>query len=154
MSKVNLKNDKLINCIAYAIIGILLVILKSGSLGILMTLIGILLIAMGVLDIMNSKDKTPGIIELVIGLAIIICGWTIADIVLLIFGILLIIKGAIELSRTYKLGINYMLSPIATIVIGVILVIARWALIDVFCVIAGIIFIVNAVLILIGKTAK
>ena len=119
-----------------------------------MTLIGILLIAMGVLDIMNSKDKTPGIIELVIGLAIIICGWTIADIVLLIFGILLIIKGAIELSRTYKLGINYMLSPIATIVIGVILVIARWTLIDVFCVIAGIIFIVNAVLILIGKTAK
>ena len=116
-----------------------------------MTLIGVLLIATGILDVVNNQDKTKGIVEIVIGLVIIICGWMIANIVLLIFGILLIIKGAIECYQKYKLGINAILPAIVNIVIGVILVIARWTLIDVFCVIAGVIFIIDAILMLLNK---
>ena len=154
MNKNYISNNRLFNCLLYAIIGIMLIIFKSGSLGILMTIIGVLLMIMGVIDITNRQDKTTGIIELIIGIAIIVCGWTIADVVLLVFGILLILKGSIELYHTYKLGINYMLSPIVNIVIGVILVVARWTLIDVFCVVAGVIFIINAALILLGKQVK
>ena len=79
------------------------------------------------------------------------CGWLIAEIVLLIFGILLVIKGVTELIKVYKNGFMAMLPSIVTIVIGALLIIAKFALIDVMCIIAGVIFIVNAVLMLFGK---
>ena len=116
-----------------------------------MTIVGALFIIMGVLDIVQNKDIKKGIIELVIGVAIIVCGWLIADIVLLVFGVLLIVKGIMDLIPVIKSGFSSMLSPIVTIVIGVLLVVAKWALMDVLCIVAGVIFIINAVLILLGK---
>jgi len=149
--KLNLSMNNIITCAVYAIIGLLLVILQGGSLGILMTVIGVLLIALGLIDIVKEKDLTKGLIEAVIGVAIIVCGWLIADIVLLVFGFLLIVKGAIDLFNNFKKGWSAMLSPIVTIVIGILLVIAKWALMDVLCIIAGVIFLINAVLALFGK---
>ena len=116
-----------------------------------MTVVGVLLIVLGIVDIVKTKDLTKGLIEAAIGVAIIVCGWLIADIVLLIFGILLIVKGAMDLFNNFKNGIKAMLVPIATIVIGILLVIAKWALLDVICIIAGVLFLVNAVLVLFGK---
>ncbi|MBO5102529.1 MAG: DUF308 domain-containing protein [Clostridia bacterium] len=150
-AKINLSTENIIMCAIYAVIGLLLIILQGGSLGILMTIIGVLLIVMGIIDIVKNKDLTKGIIEAIIGVAIIVCGWLIADIVLLIFGILLIVKGAIELFQNFKNGFPAMLSPIVMIVIGILLVIAKWTLLDVFCIIAGVIFLINAVLVLFGK---
>ena len=150
-NKLNLSVNNIVTCAVYAIIGLLLVILKGGSLGILMTIVGALLIVLGVVDIIKNKDLTKGLVEAVIGVAIIVCGWLIADIVLLIFGILLIVKGAMDLFKNLNNGFMAMLSPIVTIVIGVLLVIAKWALLDVICIIAGVIFLVNAVLALFGK---
>ena len=153
-AKLDLSINNIATCAVYGIIGLLLVILRAGSLGILMTIVGVLLIALGILDIVKNKDMTKGIIEAVAGVAIIICGWLIADICLLIFGILLIVKGVMELIKIYKNGFMTMLPSIITVVIGVLLVIARWTLIDVICIIAGIVFIINAVLALFGKSVQ
>jgi len=151
MAKLKLSTNNVINCIVYAVIGLLLVILKSGSLGILMTVVGAMFIVMGIVDILKSKDLVKGIIELAIGVAIIVCGWIVADIVLLVFGIFLIVKGIIEVAKYYKSGFKALLSPIVTIVIGVLLVIAKWTLMDVMCIVAGVIFLINAVLALFGR---
>ena len=151
-NKLDLSANNIITCAVYAIIGLLLVILQGGSLGILMTVVGVLLIVLGVLDIVKNKDTTKGLIELIIGIAIIVCGWLIAEVVLLILGICLIAMGAMELIKNLKNGFPAILSPIITIVIGVLLVIAKWALLDIFCIIAGVIFLINAVLILFGKS--
>ena len=150
-NKLEFTPNNIVACVVYAVIGLLLIILQGGSLGILMTVIGVLLIVLGVVDIIKGKDLVKGIIELVIGIAIIVMGWLIADIVLLIFGILLIVKGVMELIKVFKNGFMSMLSPIVIIVIGILLVVAKWALLDVFCIIAGIIFLINAVLTLFGK---
>lgn len=150
-TKLNISNNNILTCALYAIIGLLLIILQGGSLGILMTVIGVLLIVIGVVDIVNNKNLTKGLIEAGIGIAIIVCGWLIADIVLLVFGILLIVKGAIDLFQNHKNGTMSIVSAVATIVIGILLVVAKWALLDVICIIAGVIFIVNAVLVLFGK---
>ena len=150
-SKMDLSTNNIIACAVYGVIGLLLVILRSGSLGVLMTIVGALLIALGIIDIVKNKDTTKGVIEAVIGLVIIVCGWVIADVVLLIFGVLLIVKGIMELVQNSKNGFKAMISPIVTIVIGILLVIAKWTLMDVICIIAGVIFIVNAVLMLFGK---
>ncbi|MBR2870340.1 MAG: DUF308 domain-containing protein [Clostridia bacterium] len=135
----------------YAVIGILLIILKGGSLDILMTIVGALFIIMGIVDIFKGGDLLEGVIKIGIGIAIIIFGWALTDLVLLIFGILLIIKGVLDLLGLRGKGLKAMLPAIVMIVIGIMLVISKWALLDIICIIAGIVFIVNAVLILIGK---
>ena len=149
--KNKITSNNLVNALIYAVIGILLIVLKGGSLGILMTVAGALLIVAGVLDIIREKDLTKGLIELILGIAIIVCGWIIADIVLLVFGIVLIVKGCMELYKNIKKGFMANLSSAILIVIGILLVIAKWTLLDVMCIIAGAIFIINAVLILLGK---
>ena len=150
-TKMDLSTNNILTCAFYAIIGLLLIILQGGSLGILMTIIGVLLIVMGVVEIINNKNLTKGLIELAIGIAIIVCGWLIADIVLLVFGVLLIVMGAMELFNNYKKGFEALISPIITIIVGILLVVAKWALMDVMCIIAGVIFLINAVLVLFGK---
>ena len=149
--KASISNNSILNCIIYAVIGILLIVLKAGSLGILMTAVGALLIIMGLMDIFGQKDLTKGIVELLLGAGIIVCGWLVADIVLLVLGVVLIVKGAMELFKNFKKGFVANLSSIVLLVIGILLVIAKWALMDVMCIVAGVIFIINAVLILLGK---
>ena len=155
MAKKNLKMDlspsNLVACLVYAVIGILLIALKGGSLSYLMTAVGALLIILGVVDIINGKDLIKGIVEIAIGVAVIALGWLLVDIVLLVFGVLLIVKGVLELIKIYKKGFMAMLPSLVTIVIGILLVVSKWALLDVICIIAGIVFIVNAVLTLFGK---
>lgn len=150
-SKTKISTNNILTCAIYAVIGLLLIILRGGSLNILMTVVGALLLVMGIVDLVKNKDTVKGLIEAVIGVAIIVCGWLVVDIVLLVFGILLILKGVVEVIRNYKSGFKAVLSPIVTIIIGVLLVIAKWTLLDVICIIAGVVFLVNAVLVLFGK---
>ena len=149
--KTSISTNNIVNCAVYGVIGLLLIILKAGSLGILMTVVGVLLIGLGVLDALKGKDIVKGAVEIVCGLAIIVCGWLIADLVLLILGIVLAIKSAMELAKNYKKGFKANLEPIVTLVIGILLIVAKWALMDTMCVIAGVIFLINAVLALFGK---
>ena len=149
--KLDLSPANLVTCLVYAVIGVLLVALRGGSISYLMTAIGALLIVLGVVDLINGKDVVKAIVEIAIGVAVIVLGWLIVDIVLLVFGVLLIIKGALELIKIYKKGFMAMLPSLVIIVIGILLVISKWALLDVICIVAGIVFILNAILTLFGK---
>lgn len=148
--KVVLVPGNLVTCALYAVIGLLLIILKAGSLNILMTIIGALFIVYGIFEILK-KNLIQGVVMAVIGAVVIICGWTIAEIVLLIFGILLAVYGVLGIVKNIKAGFPALLSPIVTVVIGVLLIVAKWALMDVMCIIAGVVFLINAVLALFGK---
>ena len=150
-SKLSLSMTNILNCVLYAVIGILLLVFKSSSLNILFTVVGILIIALGVYDII-MKSLVRGAIEAAIGIAILICGWTIAKWVLLIFGILLIVKGALDLIQNLHKGLIAWVMPIVTIVLGVLLVISNFKALDILFIIAGIIFLVNAVLALFGTS--
>ena len=149
--KLDLSVNNILTCVFYAVIGALLVILRGGSLGILMTVVGALLIVLGVVDVIKNKNLVKGIIEALMGVAIIVCGWLIADIVLLVLGAVLIVKGVMELINNFKRGALPILSAVITILLGALLVAAKWVLLDLFCLIAGIVFLVNAVLTLFGK---
>lgn len=150
-TKLNLSTENIVNALVYAVIGILLIVLQGGSLNILMTIVAVLLVVLGVIDIVKGKELTKGLIEIGAGIAIGVLGWLIADIVLLVLGIVLIVKGVMEAIKIYKKGFMALLPSLVTIVIGILLVIAKWALLDTVCLIAGIVFVINAVLILFGK---
>lgn len=87
-NKMNLSASNIVNCVLYAVIGILLIALRAGSLGILFTVIGVLFVAMGIYDLVK-RVWTRGAVETAVGVVILVCGWTIAEWVLLIFGVLL-----------------------------------------------------------------
>ncbi len=111
---------------------------------------GVLFVAMGIYDFVK-RLYTRGAVETAVGVVILVCGWTVAEWVLLIFGVLLIIKGVLDIVNNYKSGFKALISPIVITVIGVVLVVSKFALIDVMCIVAGVIFLVNAVLILFDR---
>ncbi|MCM1194941.1 MAG: DUF308 domain-containing protein [Corallococcus sp.] len=148
--KLKLSANNIVTCVLYALIGILLIAFRSGSLNILFTIMGVLFLIVGIYDLI-TKQWIRGIVESVVGVAILVCGWTIAEWALLIFGILLIIKGVLDIISNRKRGWKALISPIVMLVIGIVLVISKFALIDVMCIIAGVIFLLNAVLALFGE---
>lgn len=153
MSKLQIKESNIVTCALYVAIGILLCVMRTGMLNILMTIVGALFIAYGVYDLIKG-NTTAGIVELLIGIVIIVCGWTIATWVLLIFGVLLIIKGIIDIVNLVKSKSKVnaaWISPIVTVIIGIILCVAPFAIGDIICIIVGAVFIINGVLILFGK---
>ena len=149
-NKITFSANSVVSCVLYAVIGILLIALRSGSLGILFTVVGVLFVAMGIYDFVK-RLYTRGAVETVVGVVILVCGWTVGEWVLLIFGVLLIIKGVLDIVNNYKSGFKAIISPIVITVIGVVLVVSKFALIDVMCIVAGVIFLVNAVLILFDR---
>ena len=151
--KLDLSTNNVISCVFYALIGILLIIFKSGSLDILMTIIGALMIIQGVLDVIKNKEVVKGVISIIFGVAIIVLGWVMVNIVLMVLGVMLIIKGILEASKTYKNGFMSLLPALITIVLGICLFITKWAwgIVDIICIVVGVVFIINAILSLFGK---
>ena len=116
-----------------------------------MTIIGVLYIVQGVLDILN-KDLVKGVINGGIGVLIIVFGWLFAAVASIIFGVLIIIKGAKELLeclKAKKKNIFDLIAPIVTIVIGAMLIAGKF--LDWFFIVVGVVFIINGVLELLGK---
>ena len=151
--KLDLSAHNLLSCLFFAVVGILLLALRAGSLEILMTVAGVLLIILGIVDVFKDKDYLEGIVQIGIGVAIIVLGWLLVEILLLILGIVLVIKGVLDIVKNYKNGFLAILPALITIVVGIILIVTKWAwtIIDILCIIAGIIFLINAVLTLFGK---
>ncbi len=160
MSKLKLTSQNLITAVLFGVLGILLIVLRMGMLNVLLTIIGVLLLAVGIYDIvMNLSRRTNtlvrGIIETLVGVVIIVCGWTIAQWTLIIFGVLLVILGvvgSVKYLQNHRHNVTLLVENILMVVIGVILCIAPFAIGDIICLIVGLLCLVNAVLALFGKT--
>ena len=94
-------NSELYSSLLYIIIGVLLVIFRSQTLGWAMTIAGVIFLISGILDLLK-KNWTGGAVSLIIGLAILVLGWTATQIVLLVLGILIAIKGVVALIDVLK----------------------------------------------------
>lgn len=146
-------NPNLTSALIYIILGVLFCIFKAGVLDWLMTIAGALFIVFGVLDLVRFAT-TSGIINIAIGAVILLGGWFFLEVVLLVFGILLTVKGAIALANALK-ALNKsafdILFPALTIVVGIMLIASKWALMDWFFIIMGVMFVIDGVLALLGK---
>ena len=147
-------NSELFSSLLYIIIGVLLVIFRSQTLGWAMTIAGIVFIVSGILDLVK-KNWTGGAVSLIIGIAILILGWVAAQIVLLVLGILIAIKGIVALIDVLKKknkGILEILFPILSIVVGLMLAFGN--ALDIMIIIVGVFLIVDGVIGLLGSTKK
>lgn len=147
--------NNMVYALLYVIVGILFIVFKSGMLNWLMTIIGVVFIALGVYDIIKKKI-TNGIIEAVIGVVVIVGGWVFVEIVLIVFGALLIVKGATDLISLFKGSKNVVsiIVAILTIALGVLLIVSKWVALDWMFIVIGIVFIVEGAFSLFSERKK
>ena len=146
--------SELISALLYFVIGILLVVFQSRTIGWMMTIAGVFFVVCGVLDVIKTNWGS-GAVSLIIGITILVLGWLVTEIVLLVLGILIAIKGVVALvnaitaSRKNVLNVVF---AILTIVIGAMLAFGNG--LNVLIVIAGAMLIFNAVVGIVGAVVK
>lgn len=146
--------SELVSSLLYIIIGVLLVIFRSQTLGWAMTIAGIFFIVSGILDLVRL-NFVGGAVSLIIGIAILVLGWLAATIVLLVLGILIAIKGLIALVdvlRKKKKTVLEVLFPIFSIVVGLALAFGNG--LDIMIIITGVLLIVDGAIGVLGSLKK
>lgn len=143
-------NSNVSSALLYVVIGVLLIVFRSQTLSWAMTAVGVFFVISGILDIMK-KNTFGGFVSLVIGIAILVLGWTAAHIVLLVLGVLMAVKGVLALFQalTRKTTLLGILFPVLTIVAGVSLAFGNG--LDIVLVVAGAILVVDGFLGLASK---
>lgn len=150
MSGTKKNNSNLTSAVLYVVVGILFCIFRAGLLDWMLTIAGILFLAVGIFDLIK-KDITGGVVSAVIGLVIILGGWLFLEIVLLIFGILVAAKGLLALLPALKeKKVWDIVFSAVTVVVGVMLVVSKWAMVDVVFLIIGILMLLDGIMELIG----
>lgn len=144
--KINFKSKNFLNALLYILTGLLLCIFRAQVLNVLLTVIGALFIAYGVIFLLRH-EWTGGAVSLVIGIVLILGGWLFVEIVLIIFGILLTLKGVSDLVTAIRFRMPLtIIFACLTLAIGILLVVSYWAMLDWFFILLGVIFIVNGIL--------
>ncbi len=148
------KDNGLLTSILYIVIGALLIIFRNEMLQWAMTIAGIFFLVFGVLELIKL-NWLGGAVSIIIGIVVLILGWTVVDIVLLVLGILLAIKGVIALFGAFGSKNNKVLKivmAILTVVVG--LIIAFGNALGYVVIIAGAMLIVDGVFGLIAAAKK
>lgn len=146
-------NSHLFSALLYIILGVLLIVFRSQTLDWAMTIAGIIFVISGILDLLK-RNWIGGAASLIIGIAILVLGWTAAKIVLLVLGILIAVKGLISLIDTLRSRITILglLFSLLTVVIG--LVVAFGNGLDIILVVCGALLVVDGVLGLLASFKK
>ncbi len=143
--------NNLINAILYILVGILFCVFRGGVIDWAMTAIGVVWIVTGILTILRG-GIVEGVISMAVGALVIMGGWLFVDLVLLIFGVIIAAKGIIELVKALPRGnINAVISAAVTTVVGLMLVVSKWALLDWLFIVIGVVLVIDGVLLLLGK---
>ena len=95
------KTEKIVSALLTIALGVLLITLRGKFISILMTVVGLGLIAFAVLDLFN-RFIPPAVIKAVAGVVIILCGWTIIEAVLYILSAILLVAGILLLYEKIK----------------------------------------------------
>ena len=147
MAKKLKKNDsELVSSLLYVIIGVLLIVFRSQTLGWVMTAIGAIFVISGALDL-AKRNYTSGTVSLVIGLAILVLGWAAAQIVLLVLGVLIAVKGffaLVDVLQRKRKNALAVLFPILTVAVGLMLAFGNG--LDVVILVTGILLTVDGIL--------
>ena len=153
-NKKSLMASGVLASLLYIVLGALLLIFTGEALSWAMTIAGIVFVVFGALELLK-KNFVGVAFSLIIGIVILVLGWTIAWIVLLVLGIMIAVKGAIALIDVLKSkdkNLLRILFPCLTIVCGLFLAFGNAA--EVVVMIAAILIILDGVFGLIASLKK
>lgn len=140
------------------VVGVLLIAMQDSFIGLLMTVAGVSLVVLGVVDLFHRLFP-PAVVKIVTGVLITVCGWVLVQAVLYVAAALLLIAGILFLYDKLKKRIrcvtpfltvvDYLL-PIGCILIGLLLLFHQAVAIEFIFVTCGILTIVEGGAILIS----
>lgn len=151
------KSQKLLYAILTIVLGILFIVFKNDIIGVAMTILGVALIISAILDLVH-KQIAPCVIKAVVGIVIIVFGWTLMSAALYVMAALVLIYGILLLYQTIK---NYkeipeisdkvlsFVKPIVLTVIGICLLFNQGGTIAWVFILSGGFFIVEGIISLI-----
>ena len=152
------KSERIIAAALTMVIGILLITLQDEFIGILMTVAGVSLIVLGIVDIFN-RFVPPAVVKIVTGILIIICGWALVEAVLYIVAALLLMAGVLLIydmikkrhrcETVWKTVIEYAI-PSLFLAIGMLLLFHQTLTMKVIFIICGILTLMEGGVLLIN----
>ena len=104
------KSNELLTAIALILIGGLFIIYKGEVISIAMSLIGITLVVLGIIDILRSR-VVSGVVKLVFAALVVLAGWLFVTLALYVLGAFLLIAGITQLIALSKLKIKKLTLP-------------------------------------------
>ena len=155
-------SEKIISAILTLVLGILFIVLKGQVVSIAMTILGVLLIVLGIMNL-TTKLVAPGVVKIVVGALIILFGWVLVSAALYILAALLHILGILQLYAEIKLNTKgariidtifaYAL-PVICIVIAFFLFFNQGGTVDWVFIVAGVFTIIEGILMLANGLRK
>lgn len=153
------KTSQFISSIMTLVLGILFLILKGSVVGIGLTVLGVVLIATAIIELVR-KNVVSGIIKAVLGIAVLTIGWLLLDIALLVIGVVLIAYGALELIKRVvaiikKQNGNLLatilgfISPVVSVVAGAFLITSSGDAINWAIIVAGVLLMIDGIIALV-----
>ena len=106
----NNKSNELLTAIALILIGGLFIIYKGEVISIAMSLIGITLVVLGIIDILRARVFS-GVVKLVFAALVVLAGWLFVTLALYVLGAFLLIAGITQLIAISKLKIKKLTLP-------------------------------------------
>ena len=140
----------------------IIIVLKGQVVSIAMTILGVLLIVLGIMNL-TTKLVAPGVVKIVVGALVILFGWVLVSAALYILAALLLIFGILQLYAQIKLNTKgariidtifaYAL-PVICIVIAFFLFFNQGGTVDWVFIVAGVFTIIEGILMLANGLRK
>ena len=151
--KTKLVANALIYALIYILLGVLFLIFKGAVAVWCVYALGVLLIVQGVLDMVNRR-LVQGILEAAIGVLAIVFAAAITKYAIMVLGIILLLWAILRLFDSSFKGPLTMLYIVGAIVVGVLMIVSAFKVLDWFFIVIGILLIVEGVLCLIPASAR
>ncbi len=151
------KSERIISALVLMAIGVLFIILKDNFIGILMTVVGVGLVILGVVDIF-SHSVPLALVKIIAGVLLTICGWALVEAVLYILSGILLIFGSLVLYDQIKnhphcnslwQKLLVYATPVICIAIGILLLFHRESTLNFIFIVSGVLSVVEGGVLLI-----
>ena len=155
-------SEKVIVAILTMVVGVLLIAVKDRFIGLIMTVAGVTLIVLGVMDIFKATVP-PAIVKTIVGVLIILCGWTVVQAILYVVSAILLIFAVLTIyykvknrgcSTSLFFTVCEYLLPCILFVIGIIFLFHQSMAVNAVFILAGILTIFEGALLLTETFSK
>ena len=151
-----MKTSYLVSAAVKLVLGILFIILKAEVVGIGITLLGVALLVMGILDLVHS-DIAGGIIKIVLAVAVTLIGWLLLEVALIVLGVVLLVNSVLDIVKIVMTAVKHKGINILAVVLGLIepalallasifLITSSGTAIEWAVIIAGVVLIINGII--------
>ena len=157
-----MKASRLTSALLTLVLGILFVMMKGRIVQIAITVLGVALLLVAVIDFV--KKRIPfGVCKAVLGIAVLLLGWLLLNVTLIVLGVVLLAYSAFDLIRAIvSLGKSgtalskaiSIINPVIAMMAGVMLVLSSGQMVDWAVLVAGIFLIIDGALGMVDSLMK